>query len=127
LERLAETVSDEADVEISVSSELDGRLVLSVESLLFHVAQEALQNVVRHARAGRVDVVLSGTAGIARMSIRDDGIGFRPEEPRGLGLRGIQERLDVSGGSMTMETAPGRGTLMTVEVPHDADPRGDRR
>jgi signal transduction histidine kinase len=127
LERLAETVSDEAEIEISIASDLDGRLALSVESLLYHVAQEALQNVVRHARAGRVDIVLSRHARAARMSIRDDGVGFRPEEPRGLGLRGIQERLDVSGGSMAIETAPGRGTLMTVEVPHDADPRGDRR
>jgi len=127
LERLAETVSDEAGIEISVLSDLDGRLDLSVESLLFHVAQEALQNVVRHARADRVDVALSKSQCAARLSIRDDGVGFRPEEPRGLGLRGIQERLDVSGGSMTMETAPGRGTLMVVEVPHDGNPRGDRR
>ncbi len=127
LERLAETVSHEADIEISVSSDLEGRLALSVESLLYHIAQEALQNVVRHARAGRVDVALSKIARVARMSIRDDGIGFCLEAPRGLGLQGIQERLDVSGGSMTMETAPGRGTLLTVEVPHDVDPRGDRR
>ena len=127
LERLAETVSEEAGLTIDVYSELEERLDLSVESLLFFVAQEALQNVSRHARAGSVEIALSQTERTARLSIRDDGVGFRPEEPHGLGLRGIEERLDVTGGTMSLETAPGRGTLMTVEVPHDADSRGDRR
>jgi len=127
LERLAETVSDEAGIEVDVSSDFDARLAVSVESLLFHVAHEALRNVVRHARAERVEVVLSRVARGARLSVRDDGVGFRPDEPRGLGLRGIQERLDVSGGRMSIESAPGHGTVMTVEVPHDGDPCGDRR
>jgi signal transduction histidine kinase len=127
LQRLAETVSDEAGIEINVSSDLDARLALSVESLLFHVAQEALQNVVRHAHARRVEIALSRSGRGLRLSIRDDGVGFRPDEPRGLGLRGIQERLDVTGGRMSIKTALGRGTEMTVEVPHDDDPRGNRR
>jgi signal transduction histidine kinase len=127
LERLAETVSEEAGVEISVASTLEERLDLSVESLLFFVAQEALQNVVRHACAESVDIVVERAERVARLSIRDDGVGFRREESRGLGLRGIEERLDVTGGRMTLETAPGRGTSMVVEVPHDGDSRGDRR
>ena len=127
LQRLAKTVSDEAKIEVDVVSDLDERLELSVESLLFYVAQEALQNVVRHARAERVEVTVSRSGRAARLSIRDDGVGFVAEEPRGLGLRGIQERLDVSGGRMSMETAPGRGTVMTVEVPHDDDSRSDCR
>jgi signal transduction histidine kinase len=127
LERLAETVSDEAEIDVEVASDLDARLDISVESLLYHVAHEALQNVVRHANASRVEIEVSRSGYAARLSIRDDGIGFRTDEPRGLGLRGIQERLDVSGGTMTLETAPGRGTLMAVEVPHDADSRRNRR
>ncbi len=127
LERLAETISHEAGIEIAVRSDLDVRLDPSVESFLFHVAQEALQNVVRHAHADRVEIVLSRTGRMARLSIRDDGGGFREDEPRGLGLRGIEERLDVTGGRMTLETAPGCGTVMTVEVPHDGDSRGDCR
>jgi len=127
LERLAENVSEEAGVEVRVTSELPERLDLPVESLLFHVAQEAVRNVVRHAEASRVEVGVSRVGGSARLSVRDDGVGFRPEEPRGLGLTGIQERVDVSGGWMSIESAPGRGTRMTVEVPCDADPGRDRR
>ena len=127
LERLAETVSADVGISVDVQSDLDDRLDLSVESLLFFVAQEALQNVVRHARAERVELVVSRTDRSAKLSIRDDGVGFRSEEPRGLGLRGIEERIDVSGGTMQLRTAPGRGTLMAVEVPHDDDSRGDRR
>jgi signal transduction histidine kinase len=127
LERLAETVSEETGIEVCVGSELEDRLLLSVESLLFYVSQEAIQNVVRHAQATRVDIEVGCEERVARLSIRDDGVGFRPEEPRGLGLRGIEERLGISGGSMTLQTAPGRGTLMAVEVPHDDDSRGDCR
>jgi signal transduction histidine kinase len=127
LQRLAETVSDEAGIDVGVTSDLDGRLELPVESLLFHVAQEALQNVARHAQARQAEIVLSRSERAVCLSIRDDGVGFRPDESRGLGLRGIQERLDVSGGRMTVESAPGRGVVMTVEVPNDGDPCGDRR
>jgi len=127
LERLAETVSGESGIGIDVSSELTTRLDPGVASLLFHVAQEAVRNVVRHARATRVEIALACRRGAVCLSVRDDGIGFLPDEPRGLGLRGIQERLDVSGGQMSIETAPGRGTVMTVEVVSDGDSRRDRR
>jgi len=127
LRRLAEGVSEEAGIRVAVASDLEERLDLAVESLLFFVAHEALQNVVRHARAASVDIRILRTERGARMSIRDDGVGFRPDGPRGLGLRGIQERLDVTGGTMTLETAPGEGTLMAVEVPHDGDSHRARR
>jgi signal transduction histidine kinase len=127
LKRLAEGVSEEAGIRITVASDLDERLDLAVESLLFYVAREALQNVVRHARAESVEIVVSRADGRARLSIRDDGVGFRSDGPRGLGLRGIEERLDVSGGTMALETAPGQGTLMAVEVPHDGDSGRARR
>jgi len=127
LDRLAATVADDAGIEIDVRSHLEEGCDVSVESLLFFVAQEALQNVVRHARAKRVAIVVEETERGASLSIRDDGVGFRPDEPRGLGLRGIEERMKLAGGGMRIETAPGRGTVMTVEVPHDADARRDRR
>lgn len=126
LERMAETVADEAAIEVVVTSEYERRFPIPVESLLFHTAQEALQNVVRHAKASCVSIDVAQEGLLARMSVQDDGIGFRSDEPRGLGLCGIQERLDVSGGSMTLETAPGRGTRMVVEVPCDVDSSGHR-
>jgi len=126
LERMAETVTDESGIPVDVASTLTGRLPVPVESLLFHVAQEAVQNVVRHADASTIEIRLDRSGLSATLSVRDDGIGFEPDEPRGLGLRGIQERLDVSGGRMTLDTAPGRGTQMTVEVPCDANSAGHR-
>ena len=127
LERLSETVADETGLEVDVSSTLPARLPVPVESLLFHVAQEAIQNVVRHADASSIAVSIGQEGLRATLAIRDDGVGFLADEPRGLGLRGIQERLDVSGGTLEIETAPGRGTQMTVEVPCDADSPGHRR
>ncbi len=117
LQRLAEAVGDESGLKVHVLSELDDRLDIAVESLLFHVAQEGLQNVVRHARASQVDIAIDATDGRARLSIRDDGIGFRPDDSQGLGLRGIHERVDVCGGVMSIDTAPGCGATVIVEVP----------
>ena len=126
LERMAETVSDETGLRVDVDSDLTGRLPIPVESLLFYVAQEAVQNVVRHANATTIAISVSQRGLKAELSVCDDGVGFEAGEPRGLGLRGIQERLDVSGGTVSLETAPGRGTQMMVEVPCDADSAAHR-
>src|SRR5206468_1427366 len=101
---------------------VDGdRLPPAVETALYRVTQEALTNVLRHAGAGRVSVVLQRPAGQVIVVVEDDGRGFDPESapaagPR-LGLVGMRERLTLVGGSLTVESAPGRGTTLIAQVP----------
>ena len=125
LERLGETVGDEHHLAVRVEADVDERFDVAVESLVYFVAREALENVVRHAEASRAVLRLTASATDVRLSIEDDGVGFPLDGPRGLGLRGIEERVTVSGGTLEIVSAPGRGTTVTVELPHGGEPRGD--
>ena len=126
LRRLGETIEERSDLRVLIEADLPERLDIAVESLLFHVAQQAVQNVMRHARATQVRLDITRCDGMVRLSVTDDGIGFRAEDPQGLGLRGIRERVEVCGGRMTISTSPGRGACVTVEVPSGDDPAADR-
>jgi signal transduction histidine kinase len=123
LERLSETVGDEHRLAVRVEADVDERFDVAVESLVYFVAREALENVVRHAEASRAVLRLTATATDVRLSIEDDGVGFPLDGPRGLGLHGIEERVTVSGGTLEIVSAPGRGTTVTVEVPHGGEAR----
>jgi PAS domain S-box-containing protein len=99
------------------------RLPLSVEMALFRIAQEALMNVMRHARAGRVTIELKATAEAARMVITDNGVGFIPEtmgSPRtqqsGWGMLSMRERAEMAGGRLAVSSVPGGGACITTEV-----------
>jgi signal transduction histidine kinase len=99
------------------------RLPLEVETALFRIVQESLTNVVLHARASRVDVLLSLASGCVSAIIEDDGVGFLPGPSAlqdHLGLFGMRERVEMLGGTFTVESAPGKGTTVQAEVPvHD--------
>lgn len=88
---------------------------------LCQIAQEALSNVVRHAQARQVVVELSFLPNAVRLEIRDDGVGFDLDQVRsvgrGMGLRSMAERATRLGGNLTVETRPGAGTKVQVEVP----------
>ena len=87
---------------------------------LFRVAQEALRNVVRHAKAGGVRVALHGGDGHLVLAVRDDGAGFDPasrEHGAHLGLASMRERMRLLGGTLDIESAPGRGTTITAWLP----------
>jgi PAS domain S-box-containing protein len=104
------------------------RLPMVVETDLFRVAQEALTNVVRHARATRVDVLAERRGDRVMVMIEDDGVGFDPDRVTGenhFGLLGMRERAEALGGTLTVESTPGAGTTVVVEVP-SADPHSDR-
>ncbi len=110
---------------IEASLETSGqeqRITQEAELLLFRIAQEALNNTVRHARASRVIVRVDFGDNKIILTVTDDGIGFElPEnfqisESR-LGLAGMQERVKLLGGSLEIDTGPDRGTKVTVEVP----------
>ncbi|GAA1727499.1 hypothetical protein GCM10009734_35600 [Nonomuraea bangladeshensis] len=87
-----------------------------VEVALLRVAQEALHNALRHSGAGEVAVRLTYEGGTPALTVRDDGAGFEPGESRGLGLVSMRDRAEAVGGVLTVESAPGRGTTVRVEV-----------
>lgn len=121
LRRLAEMVEAASGLEMHLNLEEGERLPRPVESLLFYVAQEAIRNVQKHAQAKHVVVTLHRELGKVILAVKDDGIGFRPQDPQGLGLRGIKERVDVTGGRMEVTSSPGCGALVSAEVPYEAD------
>ena len=88
---------------------------------LFRVAQEALNNAVRHGRPRRIDVQLMAANQHAELRIVDDGAGFVVSESRGsgLGLRSIDERVRLMRGTMCVESMPGQGTTLRVEIPRE--------
>lgn len=88
-----------------------------VTETLYRVAQEALHNVARHARATRVDIRLHCAAQRVILSIEDNGIGFNTRRTRkGLGISSMQERLIAVGGRLTVTSQPGTGTTIQAEV-----------
>jgi two-component system sensor histidine kinase UhpB len=94
-----------------------------VETVLFRVAQEALANVVRHAQVSQARVQLNYVADRVTLRICDQGLGFDPVErfhpPRGWGLAGMRERVESVAGQLTLQSAPGQGTIVAVEIPVD--------
>jgi signal transduction histidine kinase len=87
---------------------------------IFRIVQEALTNVARHANAGRVEVRIAKDHSTVTIRIRDDGIGFATDAPRGpnsRGLLGMRERAYLLGGTIGVESAPGRGTAIEVRLP----------
>jgi PAS domain S-box-containing protein len=93
---------------------------------LFRVAQEALNNVNRHAGARATRVVLRPMDGGVLLAVRDDGVGFDPARPskgRSLGLASMRERVRLVDGTLDIDSAPGRGTVISVWVPADGGSR----
>lgn len=94
-----------------------------VETHLYRIAQEALNNIAKHAEAGRVSVLIEKMAGNLALIVEDDGKGFDASEPAkqtesgGLGLVGMQERAALIGGDIEIESASGKGTTIYVRVP----------
>jgi signal transduction histidine kinase len=91
-----------------------------VATALFRITQEALTNVARHANASLVEVRLRDTGSALELRLHDDGRGFDAQDVRrtpSLGLLGIEERARRLGGSVTIESKPGKGTTVTVVIP----------
>lgn len=105
------------------------RLPANMETVLYRTVQEALTNVIRHAKATRVDVVLTVRDDKLIVIVEDDGIGFDPDSVSAdehLGLFGIRERTEMIGGTLVIESAPGKGTTIMLEVNY-ADTATGRR
>ncbi len=100
----------------------------------FRVVQEAVTNVMRHARATQLWVELRRRAGELELVIRDDGVGFdveaayrRARSGTSLGLLSLEERVELAGGRSVIESGPGRGTTVRVWLPLEASPAGEAR
>ena len=107
-------------VKTEVSSTVKRRLPAEIETVLYRVAQEALNNVAKHARATKVRVSLELAEGFAVMRVEDDGVGFDPDapkEPRAMGLIGMRERAALVGGFVIVDSSPGKGARITVRIP----------
>lgn len=106
----------------------EDRLPGDLETALFRIVQESLTNVALHAKASRVDVLLNRRNGCLVVTVEDDGVGFdpyQPDHPDRLGLFGMRERVEMLGGKLVVESAPGKGTMISAEVPY-GDARPDR-
>ncbi len=94
-----------------------------VEQACFRIAQEGLTNALRHARASQVSLLLrDGRNGELLLQVIDDGEGFDPSAPRGLGMIVMRERAQSAGGSLQIETAPGEGTCINLRLPYTTAP-----
>ena len=120
LERLAETFEERSGIRTRIEARLaDERLPPEVETVLYRLVQEALTNVVKHAGAESVSIVLTRRDGGVSAVVEDDGRGFDPDEVRddALGLVGMRERLGLLDGTLAVESTPGPGTALVAYLP----------
>ena len=118
VERLLESFAEQTGLRVDLEARLDERLPADVETALYRIVQEALTNIVKHARARSVSVVLTRGGEAVTALVEDDGRGFALDpNGDGLGLAGMQERLALLGGRLKIESAPDRGTTIVAEVP----------
>jgi signal transduction histidine kinase len=104
-------------VDLQTDGMLDG-LGERVSTCVYRVVQEALTNCARHANAHSVRVVIHGKDDLVHLAIQDDGVGFDPSnETHGLGIVGIEERVQDLGGNVKITSEVHRGTLLLVEIP----------
>lgn len=121
LERLVANVAERGGLQVDLAAgavDGDARLPPTVETVVYRVVQESLTNVVRHAHARRVSIMLGRRGSTLRVVIEDDGVGFDAATLEGtLGVRGMVERALVIGGSVEVGSSPDGGTAVVLEVP----------
>jgi signal transduction histidine kinase len=120
LERLAHEWQARYKIPVDVAIQWSERLPGEIETALYRIVQEALTNIARHAQAKSVSILIEKRGNSIRAIVEDDGIGFDPSAQRGerhLGLLGMRERAELLGGALTIESAPGHGTSIFIEIP----------
>jgi signal transduction histidine kinase len=123
LEILVREWGQRSEIEVDTSLE-PVRLRPSGELTVYRLVQEALTNITKYAHATEVEVLLSSSDGQVHVSVRDNGVGFDTSAPRtsAHGLLGMRYRLETEGGTMTMESRPGGGTLIRAVLPESTEP-----
>ena len=120
VERLVQTFSEASGIDVQLEARLGSqRLPEAVETTIYRIVQEALTNVVKHAQARNVSILLVRRDSTATAVIEDDGRGFDPDEfdADALGLLGMRERVSLLDGRLSLESSPQSGTTLAVEVP----------
>ena len=121
LRRLAEDVEQPFDIECTFQEVGTVRIRDStIATHLYHIAQEALNNATRHADPGRIQITLASESEYLQLRVEDDGVGFEAENPgeEGMGLRTMQYRARLIGGTLDIDSRPGDGTVVTCTLPH---------
>jgi signal transduction histidine kinase len=118
LNRQIEAVRTRHGIAAQVMTSAEPELPVEVKQALHRIAQEALWNMVKHARARRLDIHLEAEGDSVMLEVADDGVGFDPNEsfPGHFGLSSMHERATGAGGSLEVVSARGRGTRVVVRV-----------
>jgi signal transduction histidine kinase len=126
LEKQAAAARARHGLDVRARFEREPEVPLPVKEALYRIVQEAVQNSAKHARATVVEIALRVGDGLLILTVGDDGQGFDPSGsfPGHLGLRSMQERAEAINGCVTVESAPGSGTRISVRVPAVTDARG---
>jgi signal transduction histidine kinase len=120
VEHLVQTFSEATAIRVDLEAQLgEKRLPAEVETTLYRIVQEALTNIVKHAEASTVSVLLVRRNAGATVVVEDNGQGFDPTGLReeGMGIVGMRERVELHEGRLTVESTPGSGATLVAEVP----------
>jgi signal transduction histidine kinase/ligand-binding sensor domain-containing protein len=123
LEDTAATVTRAGNLQIQAEVEnIDGLFSADAEIGIYRIAQESLNNVVKHSRASTARFEVCKEDGVLRMTVEDNGVGFNYDaaingSSSGFGLANLRERVRLLGGSLKIETAPGKGTRLAIDIP----------
>jgi signal transduction histidine kinase len=130
---LADRVYKRSGLPVEVETSVKGRLPEPHETVLYRVVQEALANATKHSNAKRVRISIQHKGPMLSCSVHDDGVGFNHQKLQsgrkrmGLGLVAMRERLNAIGGTLSIESAPGRGTRILIQIPRETrDARSNR-
>ncbi len=118
------TLARRSSVPVQLQVGTEGRLPERVEVTAYYVVSEALTNAAKHANASAVKVDVERDDGLIRLAIRDDGVGGA-DPARGSGLVGLKDRVESTGGTLRVESRPGQGTSLLIELPADTGPSSD--
>lgn len=113
--------------QVSGNEVLDLELQEPYATALFRIVQESLNNVVKHAAASQAFIALNKTDNAVKLMVQDDGCGFltaATRKPQSMGLMGMRERVQLLGGSIFVESAPGKGTCIEVYIPFHQNENG---
>jgi signal transduction histidine kinase len=100
-----------------VADELADGLPDSHRTCVYRVVQEALNNCAKHSQATEIRVIVRQNQDGLSVSVQDDGIGFDPRQEKGMGLLGMEERVERLGGLLSIESQPGNGTVLSIDFP----------
>jgi signal transduction histidine kinase len=123
LKLYGDAFAKQAGINISVEVQVEERPAPEVETIIYRITQEALTNVAKHAQARHVWIRLAAEEQAVDLTIRDDGVGFDPEQATRLlqdghyGLVGMQERAEMGGGRLDLDSRPDHGTTIHVTLP----------